>query len=57
DEACYKPHKSCRTVATASLAQVRQPIYKSAIGSSQAYRNHLQPFIDAYAQLHDAKAT
>ncbi len=55
DEACYKPHESRRTVATASLAQVRQPIYKSAIGSSQAYRNHLQPFIDAYAELRAAK--
>ncbi|NOX82911.1 MAG: sulfotransferase, partial [Alphaproteobacteria bacterium] len=55
DKACYKPHESRRTVATASLAQVRQPIYKSAIGSSQAYLNHLQPFIDAYAELRGAK--
>ncbi len=57
DEACYTPHKSHRTVATASLAQVRKPIYKSAIGASQAYRDHLQPFIDAYAELRGAKAT
>jgi tetratricopeptide (TPR) repeat protein len=57
DEACYKPHESRRPVATASLAQVRQPIYKNAIGSSQVYGNHLQPFIDAYAQLRGAKKT
>jgi len=55
DAACYKPHESRRTVATASLAQVRQPIHKNAIGSSQAYRNHLQPFTDAYAELCAAK--
>jgi tetratricopeptide (TPR) repeat protein len=55
DEACYKPHESRRPVATASLAQVRQAIYKSAIGSSQAYHDYLQPFIKAYAELRTAK--
>ena len=37
-----------RPVLTASLAQVRQPIYGSSVGSADRYRKHLQPFIDAY---------
>lgn len=42
------PHETTRTVTTASVAQVRQPINTTAIGAAESYRRHLQPFIDAY---------
>jgi len=48
------PHKvegfeqTKRVVSTSSLAQVRQPVYKSSVGGAERYRKHLQPFIDAY---------
>lgn len=38
---CLEFHKSNRAVATASLHQVRQPIYKSSIGRAQAYADYL----------------
>jgi hypothetical protein len=41
-------HRTRRAVATASVAQVRQPIYRSAIGTAERYRAHLEPFIAAY---------
>jgi tetratricopeptide (TPR) repeat protein len=37
-----------RPVLTASMAQVRQPIYQSAVGAAERYRAHLQPFVAAY---------
>ncbi|URW75356.1 sulfotransferase [Sphingomonas donggukensis] len=43
-----RPHESARAVTTASVAQVRQPISRDAIGAAEPYRAHLQPFIDAY---------
>ncbi|MEG3170767.1 sulfotransferase [Sphingomonas sp. ZB1N12] len=42
------PHKTERAVLTSSVAQVRQPISRSAIGSGDRYRHHLTPFLDAY---------
>jgi tetratricopeptide (TPR) repeat protein len=42
-------HAARRSVTTASLAQVRQPVYRSAVGAANLYRDHLQPFIDAYS--------
>lgn len=44
----FQPHRTERVVATASLAQVREPINTRAIGAAARYRRHLQPFIDAY---------
>jgi tetratricopeptide (TPR) repeat protein len=41
DERCLEFYKADRVVATASLHQVRQPVYKSSIGRAQAYANHL----------------
>lgn len=43
-----RPHESARTVVTASVAQVRRPINRDALGAAAPYRRHLQPFIDAY---------
>ena len=42
-------HETTRPVMTASVAQVRKPIYRSSIGSAARYRAHLQPFLEAYA--------
>jgi tetratricopeptide (TPR) repeat protein len=47
DEACLDFHRSSRPVKTASMNQVRQPIYKSSLGRAKAYRKHLAPLIDA----------
>ncbi len=38
-----------RAVTTASITQVRQPVYRTSVGSADRYRHHLQPFIQAYA--------
>jgi len=51
DPACLEFHKVRRTVRTASNAQVRQPLYSSAVGRAQHYRTHLGPLIEA---LHGA---
>lgn len=45
DERCLSFHKSARPVRTASAVQVRQPIYKSAIGRWRAYAEFLAPLL------------
>ncbi len=55
--ACGLPwHSDCldfqhakNRVLTASMTQVRQPIYKRSVGTAQHYHKHLQPLIDALA--------
>ena len=47
DDACLNFHESKQAVQTSSLAQVRQPIYKSSIERWKRYEKHLQPLIDA----------
>jgi tetratricopeptide (TPR) repeat protein len=44
---CLQFHKSTRAVTTASLVQVRLPVYKSSVGRAQAYADHLGPLCDA----------
>lgn len=44
---CLAFHKTERAVRTASAAQVRQPIYKSAVGRWRAYEQKLGPLISA----------
>ena len=46
DERCLRFHQTRRPVRTASVAQVRRPIYRSAIRSSRAYGDLLQPLIE-----------
>ena len=41
DQNCLSPHKNKKTVATASLAQVRSPIYKSSIKKWENYADEL----------------
>jgi hypothetical protein len=42
DVDCLSPHKNEKLVATASLAQVRSPIYKSSIKKWQNYSDNLK---------------
>ena len=49
NDACLSFHKSDRPVKTASVAQVRRPIYKSSVERWRKYGPGLQPLIDALA--------
>ncbi len=52
----FEPHRNRRPVATASVAQVRNPISRSAVGSAQPYAQYLGAFSDAYeASGYDAR--
>lgn len=46
ESACLMFHKNKRTVRTASIAQVRQPIYKDAVKASKPFETQLKPLID-----------
>lgn len=46
DEACLSFHTTARPVRTASLAQVRQPIYSSSVGRWRRYEKELAPLIE-----------
>ena len=47
DDKCVDFHKSDRPVKTASVAQVRRPIYKTSVKRWAKYGSGLQPLIDA----------
>jgi tetratricopeptide (TPR) repeat protein len=47
DARCLDFHRTARSVRTASVAQVRQPIYQSSIGRWRAYESFLAPLISA----------
>ena len=49
-DACLGFHKTTRPVRTASVVQVRRPLYRDAIGRAQRYRPWLGPLIDALAE-------
>ena len=42
DDNCLNFHKNTRSVATASLAQVRQPLYKTSIEKWKKYSKNLK---------------
>jgi len=46
DERCLSFHESDRPVATASAAQVRQPIYATSVGLWRRYEKQLAPLAD-----------
>ncbi len=50
NDACLTPHKTERNVKTASVTQVRQPIYTSSVERWRRYEKHLQPLIDALGE-------
>ncbi len=43
EEACLEFHKNKRHVKTASIAQVRKPIYKSSVARWEHYKDYLAP--------------
>lgn len=47
---CLAFHRSKRPVATRSFAQIRQPIYASAVQSWRRYERHLQPLMVALGE-------
>lgn len=49
-DACTRFFETRRPIHTASLAQARQPIYRSSVGRSAALRTHLLPLIDALGE-------
>ena len=54
NEACLSFHESSRPVRTASVVQVRQPVYSSSVGRFRRYGRELQPLIDALGYTDDA---
>lgn len=50
-EECLDFHKSQRPVYTSSVVQVRQPIYRSAVGRWLKHEEHLQPLLAALGPL------
>ncbi|MCR9236531.1 MAG: tetratricopeptide repeat protein [Alphaproteobacteria bacterium] len=46
DDACLNFHETERSVRTASVTQVRQPIYTSSAGRWRVYEQHLGPLLD-----------
>lgn len=49
EESCLSFHQNSAAVATPSATQVRQPLYRNAMGRWRAYERHLQPVIDYFA--------
>jgi tetratricopeptide (TPR) repeat protein len=57
DERCLAFHRTERAVRTASLAQVRQPIYRSSVQRWRRYEKHLGPLIAGMGELAPANGT
>jgi tetratricopeptide (TPR) repeat protein len=51
DPACLEFHRTDRTILSASLWQVRQPLYATSVGRWRSYRQHLGPLIAALGPL------
>lgn len=47
DDACLSFYKNSRPVLTASVAQVRQPVYNKSVGRWRRYESELQPLLRA----------
>ncbi|MGC2047781.1 MAG: sulfotransferase, partial [Gallionella sp.] len=51
DDACIDFHNNQRSIRTASLTQVRQPIYKSSVERWRPYEKFLGPLLDELGDL------
>jgi len=51
NEACLDFHNNPRSVSTASMTQVRQPLYKSSVDRWRVYEKFLGPLLDALGEL------
>jgi hypothetical protein len=47
EDQCLEFHRTQRPVQTASVTQVRRPIYHDSVGRSRAYADMLHPLLDA----------
>jgi tetratricopeptide (TPR) repeat protein len=47
DDRCLSFHETGRPVKTASLVQVRRPLYRSSVGRWRRYQKHLGPLMEA----------
>jgi hypothetical protein len=47
DDRCLAFHETERSVTTASVLQVRQPIYRSSLQRWRRYERHLGPLLEA----------
>ena len=47
DPRCFAFHETARTVRTASVDQVRRPIFRTSLDRWRRYRRHLGPLIEA----------
>jgi hypothetical protein len=56
NDACIDFHKNKRPVRTASVSQVRQPIYKSSVERWRPYEKFLGPLLDALDDLAPKRA-
>jgi tetratricopeptide (TPR) repeat protein len=56
EDSCLTFHETSRLVRTASLNQVRQPLYASATGRWRRHAGHLQPLLAALRALDDPTA-
>jgi hypothetical protein len=50
DPACLAFHATRRVVRTASMAQVREPIYGRSVGRWRHYRAHLGPLLEVVGE-------
>ena len=51
NDACLDFHKNKRSIHTASVAQVRRPMYSSSVERWRHYENYLAPLLDALGNL------
>jgi tetratricopeptide (TPR) repeat protein len=51
NEACLDFHKHKRSIRTASVTQVRQPIYNTSVEKWRHYEKHLGPLLEALGDL------
>ncbi|MDP4027598.1 MAG: tetratricopeptide repeat protein [Gallionella sp.] len=51
NDACLDFHRNERAVKTASMAQVRRPIYQSSVERWRSYEKFLEPLFDALGDL------
>jgi hypothetical protein len=51
DDSCLRFHENHRTVETATIDQVRRPMYRSSVGRWRQYENHLAPIMAALHAL------
>ena len=53
DDNCLEFYKNDRLVKTASVAQVRKPIYKTSVARWKHFARHLQPLLNLVRQYRD----